>query len=192
MLKLVLASTSEARKMLLEKLQVPFECMKSNVDEMPLEHESPDSLVKRLAKEKAEAVASQFSNALIIGADTIGVLGNDILCKPLIEEKAVEQLQMMSGKTITFFTGICILNTKTNEKQIDVDTFDVSFRTLSKTMIKNYIQKEQALDCAGSLKIEGFGITLVNHLSGNDYTALIGLPLIKLTKMFENMGLPLI
>lgn len=192
MFKIVLASISESRKMLLEKLQIPFEFIASNVNETPLKNENPESLVKRLAKEKAEAVANQFSNALIIGADTIGMLDNNILCKPETQERAIEQLQMISGKTVRFFTGLCILNTKTNELQTDADTFDVSFRTLSKTMIQNYLKKEKALNCAGSLKIEGFGITLVEKLSGNDYTALIGLPLIKLTKIFETMGFPII
>lgn len=188
MIKVILASTSKARKLLLERLQIPFECKASYVSEIPLENEKPDALVKRLAKEKAMAVASQYSEALIIGADTIGIFEGDILCKPMTEEKAIEQLQMISGKTVTFFTGICMLNSKTDEYQIGMDTFDVSFRVLSNTMIKNYLLKEKALDCAGSLKIEGLGITLVESLCGNDYTALIGLPLIKLTKMFETMG----
>jgi len=176
----------------LKRLQIPFECVAPNVDETPCENEDPRELVKRLALEKAQAVAKQFTDALIIGADTIGVLNDHILCKPITEEKAAEQLQMISGKTVTFFTGICLLNTKTNQTLIDMDTFDVSFRILSKTMIKNYLEKEQALHCAGSLKIEGFGITLVDKLSGDDYTALIGLSLIKLTNMLETMGFPLI
>ncbi len=191
-IKLVLASTSQSRKMLLKNLQIPFECMASNIDEIPLENESPESLVQRLAKEKAEVVANQFSEALIIGADTIGILNHTILSKPLTEENAIEQLQIMSGKTITFLTGLCVLNSKTNEKQIDIDTFDVTFKMLSNEKIKNYLRKEQALGCSGSLKIEGLGIALIEKLSGNDYTALIGLPLIKLTNMFEKLGFPLI
>ncbi len=178
--------------MLLERLQVPFECVAPNVNETPFENENPRDLVKRLAVEKAQVVSNQFTDAFIIGADTIGILNNTILCKPETEENAIKQLEMMSGKTITFFTGICLLNSKTNKNEIDIDVFDVSFRVLSKTMIKNYLKKEHALNCAGSLKIEGFGITLIENLAGNDYTALIGLPLIKLTKMFETMGFPLI
>ena len=151
-----------------------------------------DSLVKRLANEKAMLVSDQFPDAFIIGADTIGILNNTILCKPLTEKNAIDQLQQMSGKTVTFLTGICVLNTKNNEKIIDIDAFDVSLRTLSMDMIRNYLAKEQALECAGSLKVEGFGITLIEKLSGNDYTALIGLPLIKLTKKKKKMGLTLI
>lgn len=162
------------------------------MDETPFENENPRELVKRLALAKAQAVAKQFTDALIIGADTIGVLNDQILCKPITEEKTIEQLQMMSGKTVTFFTGTCLLNAKTNQSLIEVDTFDISFRVLSKMVIKNYLEKEQPFHCAGSLKIEGFGITLVEKLSGEDYTALIGLPLIKLTKMFEKIGFPLI
>lgn len=191
MSKLILASTSPARKMLLEKLQIPFECVAPNIDEIPFDNESPHELVKRLALEKAKAVSNQFDDALIIGADTIGILNNSILCKPSTENKAIEQLQKVSGKTVTFFTGISLLNSKTQDIQVEVDTFDVSFRTLSIEMIKNYLQKENALNCAGSLKIEGLGITLVEKLSGDDYTALIGLPLIKLTKMLETMGVRL-
>lgn len=192
MLKLVLASASLSRKTLLEKLKIPFECVTSHVDETPLENEDPITLVKRLSKEKAKGVASLFPNSLIIGADTIGILNNKILCKPITKEKAIEQLEMLSEKKVTFYTGLCVFNTKTNDMQLDIDKFDVTFRTLSQTMIQNYLKKESALNCAGSLKIEELGITLVEKLSGNDYTTLIGLPLIKLTKILETMGMPLI
>jgi len=191
-LSVVLASTSQPRKMLLERLKIPFECVAPNIDETPYHNENPEKLVKRLAKEKAEIVAKSFSHALIIGADQVGVLEGVILCKPMTEEKAIEQLQMISGKTVTFYTGLCVLNSDTKEIQVEMETFTVSFRTLSLAMIKNYLQKEKVLHCAGSLKIEGLGIALVENLSGEDYTALIGLPLIKLNKMLESMGLHLI
>jgi septum formation protein len=191
-LDLILASTSRPRKILLERLQIPFECVAPNVDETPLHDENPEILVKRLAKEKAEIVAHKFPRALIIGADQVGVLNGIILCKPMTDEKAIEQLQMVSGKTVTFFTGLCVLNSETKAMQIEIEIFNVSFRTLSLSMIKNYLQKEKALNCAGSLKIEGLGITLVEKLSGEDYTALIGLPLIKLTKTLELMDMPLV
>jgi septum formation protein len=188
MTPLVLASTSKQRKMLLQRLQIPFECVAPNVDETPFENEDPISLVKRLAKEKAQRVAPQFSDAMIIGGDQIGTLDGAILCKPHTEKNAIEQLQKVSGKTVTFLNGLCVLNSKTNHAIIEVDTFDVLFRTLTLSEIKQYLQKENVLECAGSLKIEGLGITLVEKLLGNDYTALIGLPLIRLTNILKISG----
>lgn len=182
---LILASTSVPRKLLLERLQIPFTCAAPDVDETSLPDEKPDELVLRLAKQKAEAVAPKFSNALIIGADQVGVLDNTIICKPLIHEQAIKQLLMMSGKRIKFLIGLCLLDTKNNTQQLALETYDVTFRTLSLSTIQNYLKKEAVLNCAGSFSIEGLGISLVAKLEGHDYTALIGLPLIRLVSMLN-------
>lgn len=186
---LILASTSVPRKLLLERLCIPFECAAPNVDETPLIHETPDEMVVRLAKEKAEAVANQFPNSVIIGADQVGVLDNTILGKPLTYDKAIEQLRQLSGKTVTFSIGLCVLNTATNNQQTLLQNFTVIFRSLSQKMIERYLQKESALNCAGSFKVEGLGIALVEQLIGADYTALIGLPLIQLIRLLERAGI---
>ncbi len=182
---LVLASTSESRKKLLERLKIPFTVAPSNVDETVLPNEKPEDLVLRLAKLKAEAVATKFSDALIIGADQVGVLENTILCKPLNSKNAIEQLQFVSGKTVRFYIGVCLLNTKTKAQKITLETFDVVFRALSLSEIENYLKKEEVMNCAGSFKVEGLGISLVEKLIGDDYTALIGLPLIKLVTLLK-------
>lgn len=187
--KLILASTSPSRKLLLERLKIPFECVAPNVDETPLPTEQPESMVIRLAKEKAFAVASQFPNSFIIGGDQVGLVDNEILGKPLTYEKAVKQLLQVSGKRIRFFIGICLLDTKQNHVETALETYDVIFRDLSLATIENYLKRESALNCAGSFTVEGLGISLVQKLEGDDYTALIGLPLIRLVSLFKKAGI---
>lgn len=192
MKKLILASTSQPRKMLLERLQISFECAAPDVDETPLLNEKADKMVLRLAKEKAQAVRNKFPDALIIGADQVGVLDGMMLGKPLVYEQAVKQLRMMSGQRIEFFIGLCLLDAKNKSHQIALEKFTVVFRKLSMQMIENYLKKEHALNCAGSVTVEGLGIALLEKLEGEDYTALIGLPLIRLTKMLEEAGMQVI
>lgn len=189
MKKLILASTSKPRELLLQRLQIPFTIAASHVDETPLPNEAPVQLVMRLAEQKARAVANDFPAALIIGADQVGILGNEILCKPLTHDKAIQQLQNMSGKRIRFLIGLCVLDTENNKHDVCVETFDVTFRQLDARMIENYLQKEAVLNCAGSFKAEGLGIALVEEFHDTDFTAVIGLPLIRLVKMLEKMGL---
>lgn len=183
---LILASSSPSRKMLLERFKCSFLSVTPNVDETPLKNESPKNLVERLALEKAQVVAQQYSNALIIGADQVGVLGDSILCKPLNLEDAFNQLTLLSGKRLRYLIGLCLLDSENNQIQITVETYDVVFNKLTPSMIQHYLANESVLGCAGSFKVEGFGIALVNQLEGDDYTALIGLPLIKLRQMLEN------
>lgn len=171
---------------MLQRLHIPFEIIPSHLDETPLPGESPIEMVQRLAEQKARAVATP--NALIIGADQVGVLENEILCKPLTRENALEQLQRASGKRVRFLIGLCLLDTRNDTTQIVLETFDVVFRQLSLEMIETYLEKEDALQCAGSFKAEGMGVTLVDEFDGKDFSALIGLPLIRLTRMLETAG----
>jgi septum formation protein len=184
--QLILASSSKPRQLLLQRLRIPFVIAPSHVDETPLLNENPTDMVLRLAKEKAYAVTNQFPNAVFIGADQVGLLENTILGKPLNHDNAIKQLTFLSGKLVRFLIGLCVLDTKNNTEQVSLETYDVYFRELTLTMIENYLKKESALECAGSFKAEGLGITLVERFSGNDFTALIGLPLIKLTQMLEH------
>jgi len=172
--------------MLLQRLKIPFECVSPGVDETPLPNEKPAAMVLRLAQEKAQAVAQQFPDSLIIGADQVGVIENTILGKPLVYENAIKQLLLMSGQRVRFLIGLCLLNTKDNTSQVVLETFDVVFRTLTLQMIEDYLKKEPALNCAGSFTVEGLGISLVEKLQGDDYTALIGLPLIRLVTMLKD------
>ena len=189
MTQLVLASTSPYRRELLERLGIPFETASPNVDEAVLTGETPEQLVKRLAESKARAVAESHPEALIIGSDQVAVLDNNILGKPGNHEAAVQQLSNASGKKVLFLTGLCLLNSSTNSIQTSVEKFSVKFRQLSTAQIENYLQREEPYDCAGSFKSEGLGISLFEKMEGDDPNALIGLPMIALTRMLSLEGL---
>ena len=188
MTQIVLASTSQYRRELLERLGIPFDTASPDVDETALTYETPEQLVKRLAKLKARAVAEDFPDALIIGSDQVAVLDNQILGKPGNHKTAVKQLNNASGKKVLFLTGLCLLNSATGESQINVDEYSVTFRQLSASQIENYLQREQPYDCAGSFKSEGLGISLFEKMKGDDPNSLIGLPMITLINMLSAEG----
>ena len=187
-MKLVLASTSPYRKALLERLQVAFDCDAPAIDESPLEHESVDNMVVRLAKLKAKAVATRHPDALIIGSDQSAVLDGETLTKSGNFDNAVRQLQRASGQRVVFQTGLCLLNSRTGSAQTACVPYTVVFKKLTPEMIEHYLNKEQPYNCAGSFKSEGLGIALFERFEGEDPNALIGLPLIKLVEMLNNEG----
>lgn len=187
--RLVLGSSSKPRQKLLTSLQIPFDVASPDIDESPLPDETPTQLVLRLAEAKARKIAETFPEAVIIGADQVGVLDEEILCKPLNHENAVQQLQKMSGRRVDFLIGLCLLDAKDNSQQISLENFSVTFRPLTLKMIETYLEKENPLQCAGSFRAEGLGIALVSEYHDTDFSALVGLPLIRLTKMLENVGL---
>jgi septum formation protein len=184
--KLILGSSSPFRKMLLERLMVPFSTANPDIDESPLPNESPIQLVERLAIEKAQAIATKNPNALIIGSDQVAMHGDEIVGKPHTHERAVQQLKTASGKEIRLYTGLALINSKTGSVQSEVVPFTVHFKELSDTVIESYLRKEEPYNCAGSVKSEGLGIALLKRFEGDDPNALIGLPLIRLIAMLEN------
>ena len=188
---LVLASTSPYRSELLKRLQIPFITASPDVDETPLPYETARATSIRLSQEKAAAVAAQYPDALIIGSDQVALLDGIQIGKPLIHENAVRQLRSMSGKTTCFYTALTLLNTKSGHMQTEVAENHVTLRDLDDAEIEAYLQKEQPYNCAGSAKSEGLGIALIGSMSGNDPNALIGLPLILLTKMLRREGMRL-
>lgn len=187
---LVLASTSPFRRELLQRLGIPFTTVDPAVDELPLPGETPAQLVQRLSESKARAVGKTHAG-LIIGSDQVATTGKEILGKPGSHERAVQQLLQLAGKTVTFHTGLCLLDTAKDTAQIDVVPFSVEFRQLDTTQIERYLRREQPYNCAGSFKSEALGITLFKRMRGDDPTALIGLPLIRLTDMLAAAGIPL-
>jgi len=189
--KLVLGSSSPFRKMLLQRLMVPFETTNPNIDESAFEGETPIELVERLAIEKAKAVIKDHPNSLIIGSDQVALHGNDVVGKPHTHERAVEQLRSASGKKITLYTGLALVNSNTGNIQSEVVPFTVHFKQLSEHIIESYLRKEEPYNCAGSVKSEGLGIALMERFDGDDPNALIGLPLIRLIAMLENENFPL-
>lgn len=190
-MKLVLASTSAYRRELLQRFGLPFEVARPDIDESPLPGEHPRATAERLAIEKARAVAGNFPDALIIGSDQVAAMGDIRFGKPGTVERAVAQLKQMSGQTVVFHTALALLNTHTGEAQIDVVPTEVRFRPLGDDEIVRYVDRERPLDCAGSAKSEGLGITLLDALSGDDPNALVGLPLIALARMLRREGVAL-
>ncbi len=185
---LILASTSPYRRQLLERLGIDFITVAPDVDESRLRGETPEAMVRRLAEAKARVVAVRYPDALIIGSDQMAVCGDEMLGKPGSHDKAVAQLSRLSGRRVSFLTGLCLYNSTDRRAQLDVIPFHVVFRTLDTAMIENYLRREQPYNCAGSFKSEGLGTALFERLEGDDPTALIGLPLIRLTRMLEQEG----
>ncbi|MGH8419132.1 MAG: Maf family protein [Pseudomonas sp.] len=188
MLPLLLASSSPYRRELLDRLRLPFVCASPDIDESRRPQESATVLVKRLAKEKAMALATQFPDHLIIGSDQVAVLGEQILGKPHTYERALQQLSDSSGKSVSFLTGLALYNSRTGQCQVDCVPFTVHMRELDKARISRYLHAEQPYDCAGSFKAEGLGVSLFRSTEGADATSLIGLPLIRLVDMLVAEG----
>lgn len=186
---LILASTSVFRKMLLERLQLPFITFAPEVDETPLAQETAADLVQRLAVLKAGAATNAYPRAIVIGSDQVAHCQGEILGKPRTHDCAVEQLRFISGRTVEFLTGLCVLNTETQQTQVKLVTVEVQYRHLTETQIENYLQREHAYSCAASFRSEGLGSALVERMTGDDPAALIGLPLIPLVQMLEQQGL---
>ena len=192
MSRIVLGSSSPFRKALLEKLDLSFDCDSPDIDETPLKGEHPKDMVARLAKAKAEAIAERHPQSIIIASDQCATLDGEIIGKPGDHENAVKQLQNASGRTVTFYTSLCVFNAGTNQYEETVEPFYVYFRDLEEQQIENYLKKEEPYNCAGSFKSEGLGIALFERLEGNDPNTLIGLPLIQLIKMLERFHVEVI
>lgn len=186
---IVLASSSPYRKQLLKRIVESFECASPDINESQQASESFEEMAERLSINKAQALAERFPNSLIIGSDQVACIDRQILRKPLNKQTNFEQLKSCQGKTAFFHTGLCLLNTSTGKTQSCVESYQTQFRTLSDTQLINYIEKEQAYDCAGGFKMEGLGIALFDKIQGDDPNILIGLPLIRLISMLSNEGI---
>jgi len=187
----VLGSTSRYRAELLRRLLDDFEQRAPGSDESALPGEPPATRALRLAIAKANAVASGLSDALVIGSDQVAEMDGTVLDKPGTIESAHAQLAASSGRIVQFHTALCLLDTRNGRQQTHVDHTRVHFRTLADDEIARYVEREQPLDCAGSFKCEGLGISLFERLECEDPTALIGLPLIALARMLRHAGLAL-
>lgn len=183
---LVLASTSRYRRDLLERLGLPFDCARPQVDETPQANEAPLALATRLASAKAADVAARYPGCWVIGSDQVADLNGQPLGKPGTVEAACAQLAAMSGQTVRFHTAISL--TRDGESFTAIDLTQVRFRALQAPEIARYVAIEQPLDCAGSFKCEGLGISLFEAIDNRDPTALIGLPLIALCGVLRRAG----
>lgn len=189
---LILASASVYRRDLLKRLRLPFDVVAPNVDETPLAGETAERTALRLAEAKARTIAQRGQIALIIGSDQVAVLDGEKLDKPGSHTKAIQQLKAMRGNRVVFHTAVCLYNCASDSVQVANVPTTVAFRNFSDAQIERYLTSEQPYDCAGSAKIEGLGIALVESVVSDDPTALIGLPLIQLSSMLENEGFEII
>lgn len=189
MRKIILASTSPYRRNLLKQLELPFVVASPLYIEEMDQGVAPELLVKHLSFRKAESLQKYFPDSLIIGADQVFVdPRNRILGKPDGRDEAILQLKTMVGQSHTFFTGVSLFDAATGESASDYSAFSVTLRALSDEQIESYVDREKPFDCAGSFRVEGLGIALMEKMEGDDYNSLIGLPLIKLTQLLERFG----
>jgi len=189
--RIILGSTSAYRAQLLHRVLPEFEQRAPGTDEAPLPGEDPASRALRLAIAKAEAAGAGVSDALVIGSDQVAELHGSVLDKPGNAERARAQLAASSGKEVRFHTALCLFDTRDGMRYVHVDHTRVRFRELSDTEIARYVARESPLDCAGSFKCEGLGISLFERIDNEDPTALIGLPLIGLTRLLREAGVAL-
>ncbi|MGI9330118.1 MAG: Maf family protein [Gammaproteobacteria bacterium] len=185
----VLASTSPYRRALLQRLLPDFRCHNPDVDEAPRRGENPRDLAIRLARSKAATAAD--GPEIVIGSDQVAALGAQILGKPGNRETAVKQLLACSGKTVVFYTGVCVMGPAGSTESSHVDVTTVYFRPLDEAEILRYLAREEPYDCAGSFKAEGLGVVLMDRLESQDPTAIQGLPLIWLAGCLREQGLSL-
>ncbi len=187
--RLILASTSRYRRELLERLRLPFEVMPPEVEEAALPGETANVLAARLALAKAEAVAANFANAVVVGSDQVAELDGLLLGKPHTHERAVAQLRAMSGRQVLFHTAVAVVRRDRGYARGLLAPVRVTFRSLAEAEIEHYLRIEQPYDCAGSAKSEALGIALLAAIESDDPTALIGLPLIRTCVLLREAGL---
>jgi septum formation protein len=189
---LIMASGSPYRRTLLERLGMPFEVIPANIDESPQPNESPSAVALRLAETKSRAVAADRSAALVIGSDQVADLDGGHLGKPGSHDAAVAQLHALSGRTVTFHTGVAVCDADSGRCRSTLVDVVSTFRSLSDLEIDDYLRREQPYDCAGAVKSEGLGIALFERIVSDDPTALIGLPLIALIDLLRAEGVVVI
>jgi septum formation protein len=187
--KLILGSTSPYRRELLSRLRIPFDVVSPDVDEAPIALETPSDMACRLALAKAQAVAADFPRSVVIGSDQVADLDGEPLGKPGSHERAVQQLQRMSGKTVVFQTAVAVVCRDTGFAELDLAQVKVRFRDLNAAEIEAYLRAETPYDCAGSAKSEGLGIALLDSIENDDPTALVGLPMIRTCRMLRAAGI---
>jgi septum formation protein len=190
--KLILASSSPFRQQLLARLQLDFECRSPEVDEATRPGEGAVHYVRRLAESKARAIAQLEPGAVVIGSDQCALLDGQILGKPGNHENALHQLRRAQGNSVVFHTAVCVIRLRANFCVVEEVPFEVEFRQLSDRQLEHYLRVEQPYQCAGSFKAEGYGSCLFRRMRGDDPSALIGLPLLKLTEMLEAAGIEVV
>ena len=189
-IELILASSSQTRKDLMDRLRLDYRCISPDIDESAKDELNADDLAKRLAYEKAKVISQQHPNAIVIGSDQVAWrehTPSDFIGKPLSIENAIQQLQLNSGKTVFFSTALSVQHLDSGFETTLVEHYQVKFRELTLNEIKRYIEIDQPLNCAGSFKCESLGISLFEKMIGDDQTTLMGLPMIQLCKILREL-----
>lgn len=187
-IELILASSSQTRKDLMDRLRLDYRCISPDIDESAKDEIHADDLAKRLAYEKAKVISQQYPNAIVIGSDQVAWrehTPSEFIGKPLSIENAIQQLQLNSGKTVFFSTALSVQHLDSGFETTLVEHYQVKFRELTLNEIKRYIEIDQPLNCAGSFKCESLGISLFEKMIGDDQTTLMGLPMIQLCKILR-------
>ena len=187
-MKVILASSSVFRKQLLSKLRIPFKCISPNIDESRQKNESVTNYVKRLSIQKALKVAESHSGCIVLGSDEVADLNNKILGKPMTRSNAAKQLKMISGKKVVFRTGLCAVHSDSKKYYSSVNNYTIYFRRLDDKLINAYLDADDVLRCAASIRIEGAAINLVKSMNGKDPSSIMGLPLLKVIEYLEKFG----
>jgi septum formation protein len=186
---IVLASSSRYRRELLSRLILDFQCQSPDVDESTFHSPdiSPERLARILASAKAENVAESNLDSIVIGSDQLVDLDGKVLGKPGSTNAAIEQLQSMSGKTHRLITAVSVLSPNARFDLTHVTRLHM--RAMSDAEIERYVDRDQPLDCAGSYKIESLGISLFDRIETSDFTSIMGLPLIPLSRHLRTLGI---
>ena len=179
-MKVILASSSKFRRQLLDKLNISFKCISPDIHEKRLNNEAVKDYVKRLSIEKASKIACSNQKSIIIGSDEVADLKGRIIGKPITKKNAKKQLKMLSGNKVVFRTGLCVLNSETGKYYASVNNYNIFFKDLNDSIINKYLESDDVLKCAASIRIEGLAINLVRKMNGADPSSIMGLPLIKL------------
>ena len=187
-MKVILASSSVFRKQLLSKLRIPFKCISPDIDESRKKGESVPNYVKRLSIQKASKVAETNAGCIVIGSDEVADLNNKILGKPITKTNAVKQLKMVSGNKVVFRTGLCVMQSDSKKYYSSVNNYTIYFKHLDNKLIKSYLDTDDVLRCAASIRIEGTAINLVKSMSGKDPSSIMGLPLLKVIEYLNKFG----
>lgn len=192
--EVILASSSQTRKDLMNRLGLEYRCISPDINESPQAEIHADDLAKRLAFEKAQVIAKDHPDAIVIGSDQVAWREHapqDFIGKPLSVENAIQQLQANSGQNVYFSTALSVQHLASGFEQTLVEHYHVKFRVLSLAEIKRYVEKDQPLHCAGSFKCESLGISLFEHMIGQDQTTLMGMPMIQLCRILRKFGIQL-
>ena len=187
-MKVILASSSIFRKQLLSKLRIPFKSISPDIDESRKKGESVPNYVKRLSIQKALKIAETNAGCIVIGSDEVADLNNKILGKPITRTNAVKQLKMVSENKVVFRTGLCVMHSDSKKYYSSVNNYTIYFKRLDNKLIKSYLDADDVLRCAASIRIEGAAINLVKSMSGKDPSSIMGLPLLKVIEYLDKFG----